>query len=193
MSDENKIVENEKEENKVVETKVEEKKEAKKSEKEINLAQLDSVKSEDLKVVVSLLQDLKKDQELERKHARNQMILATITSILSLGIVLVCVLILLPSILTTMGKVNTVLDETLGMVGQIQEIVENLDGVSNELNSMNLTAMVENVNKLVTEGQASMGEAMGKISAIDIDGLNKAIKDLGSVVAPLAKLFGGRR
>ncbi len=84
MSDENKIVENEKEENKVVETKVEEKKEAKKSEKEINLAQLDSVKSEDLKVVVSLLQDLKKDQELERKHARNQMILATITSILSL-------------------------------------------------------------------------------------------------------------
>lgn len=182
-------------ENMNVETKAEEKseiKEEKKSEKEISLAQLESVKSEDLKVVVSLLQDLKRDQEAERKHARNQMVLSVITSVLSLGIVLVCVFILLPSILTTMSKVNTVLDETLGMVDQIQGIVKNLESVSNEIDGMNLTGMVENVNKLVVDGQTSIGEAMEKITNIDIEGLNKAINDLGAIVAPMAKLFGRR-
>ena len=51
-----------------------------------------------------------------------------------------------------------------------------------------LGGMVENVNTLTTDSQSAVTEAIEKLDAIDIDTLNKAIRDLSDVVEPLAKV-----
>ena len=47
--------------------------------------------------------------------------------------------------------------------------------------------MINNVNRLVTSSQQDVEDALSKVNAIDFDSLNKAIKDLSDVIAPLAK------
>lgn len=43
-------------------------------------------------------------------------------------------------------------------------------------------------NRLVTDNAAAVTEAMEKINALDFESLNNAIRDLESIVEPLAKL-----
>ena len=74
------------------------------------------------------------------------------------------------------------------MSEQAGTILSNLEAISTELSTLDLSGMVSNVDSLVTESQSSLSDAMSKFDAIDIDALNKAIKDLAAVVEPLAKL-----
>ena len=76
------------------------------------------------------------------------------------------------------------------MMGEINDVMVNLDGITQNLAQTDLNSMLENVNDLVVQSEESMADAMTKIDAIDVDALNDAIVDLGKIVAPLAKLFG---
>ena len=53
--------------------------------------------------------------------------------------------------------------------------------------------MIANVDRLVTSNNESLNEAMGNFNNVDFEGLNNAIRDLESVVEPLANLLGTGR
>ena len=50
--------------------------------------------------------------------------------------------------------------------------------------------MLEHVDSLAQTSEEGMAEALEKISALDIESLNEAIRDLQAVVEPMARLFG---
>ena len=73
---------------------------------------------------------------------------------------------------------------------QIEEIIEKLNTVSGSLAEVDFVGLSEDVGTLATAAQTSLSEAMEAIDELDIEGLNKAIHDLQTIVEPLAKLFG---
>ena len=178
------------------EVKVEETKPAKKmNDKEITVAlaeKVDSIKDPETKVLAELLLELKKAQDEESNHAKKQMVMSTIASFLSLGLVIIVLLMIMPRVMGLLNNVNTILNSTNQVVAEVESIVENLQKTSDELAAADLTGMMGDVSSLVDSTQVTMTEALGKIMSIDIDSLNGAINDLAGVVAPLSKLFGGR-
>jgi hypothetical protein len=75
---------------------------------------------------------------------------------------------------------------------RISTTLEDIQVVSSDLAAADLPKMIENVNTLVSSGQQSILVATEKIEKIDIDALNQSIRDLNSIIAPLARLFGGQ-
>ena len=76
---------------------------------------------------------------------------------------------------------------------QAQAVLTDLGTAANALTLVDFSAMASQVETLAADSQAAVTEAMIKLDAIDIDTLNKAIKDLAAIVDPLAKvgkLFG---
>ena len=53
----------------------------------------------------------------------------------------------------------------------------------------NVDSLVANVDTLVSTSQDGVADTLEKINDIDFDALNKAIKDLSTVIEPLAKFF----
>ena len=178
------------------EVKVEETKPAKKmNDKEITVAlaeKVDSINDPETKVLAELLLELKKAQDEESNHAKKQMVMSTIASFLSLGLVIIVLLMIMPRVMGLLNNVNTILNSTNQVVAEVESIVENLQKTTDELAAADLTGMMGDVSSLVDSTQVTMTEALGKIMSIDIDSLNGAINDLAGVVAPLSKLFGGR-
>jgi DNA anti-recombination protein RmuC len=69
---------------------------------------------------------------------------------------------------------------------QMQLVLVNLEAVSGELQKLDLIGMVDNINSLVTTSQGGVEQTLRKIEEIDIDTLNRAVKDLADIVQPLA-------
>lgn len=59
-----------------------------------------------------------------------------------------------------------------------------------EISALDLEGMLADVKTFIAEGQGSITGAAEKLDAMDIEGLNQAIKDLQEIVGPLAKMFG---
>ena len=165
------------------------------SDKEITKAlteKIDTIKDPETKVLAELLLELKKAQDDESNHAKKQMIMSTIASFLSLGLVVVVLLMIMPRIMGLLNNVNTILTSTNQVVAEAEAVITNLQKTTDELAATDLTGMMADVSTLVDSTQVTIAEALGKIMSIDIDSLNGAIDDLAGVVAPLSKLFGGR-
>ena len=126
-------------------------------------------------------------QMMERidRSNRKQARYGLLQCIFSLISVVCCVALLL--------LVISAIPQFQAMAQQAETVLSNLEAVSNELASVDLASMVEDVETLVSDSQAGLTEAMNKLNAIDIDTLNKAIDSLADVIEPLAKignLFG---
>ena len=67
-------------------------------------------------------------------------------------------------------------------------VLNDLETAASELSKVDFGSMVSQVDTLTKDSQAAVEEALSKLDAIDIDTLNKAIKDLAAVVDPLAKV-----
>lgn len=80
-----------------------------------------------------------------------------------------------------------------GMMGEVEEVVANVNTITDTIAKQDIAGMVQDVNGLVVTGEESIEVALEKINAVDFDSLNNAITDLGKIIAPLAKLFGGRK
>ena len=121
-------------------------------------------------------------QMMERidRSNRRQARYGLLQCVFSIIAALCCVVLLL--------MVMSALPQLQQMSEQAGTILSNLEAISTELSTLDLSGMVSNVDSLVTESQNSLNGAMSKLDAIDIDALNKAIKDLAAVVEPLAKL-----
>lgn len=126
----------------------------------------------------SLMEDIKKSNDAQAKYGKRQYFMSQITaaaSIVILGIVLFVSASLLP-------KLNETYEHT-------EAIMADLQTITSELAQSDLDDMLNNINRLVVSSEGSIDDTMKKIDAIDIESLNKAIKDLSAVVEPLAKFF----
>lgn len=166
---------------------------------------INSVNDSDTRLLAELLLELNKKQDVETKYNKRRAILSLFTSVLSLTLVIICMFILIPQITGLIKNLNVVLDNTntvvveaeavvtqaQGVFEQTDVIIQNLEKTTNELAETDFAGMMKDVTELVDNSQDTLNEAMNKIISIDIDSLNKSIKDLGTVVEPMAKLFGG--
>lgn len=103
-------------------------------------------------------------------------------------------LVLALAVIVLIAKVNTTLGNANEAIGEITKLSTELNGV---LEETKLAEILGNANDLIVQSGDSLtaalvnvDEALNKVEQIDIDSLNEAIKDLQSVVEPLAKLFG---
>ncbi|MDO5573330.1 MAG: hypothetical protein Q4G60_05040 [bacterium] len=178
---------------KIVDQKNEKKMSKKEKEEAEDQAQLDSLKDTDFRVVAKLLQDIRDDNEKQMRYVRTQLRFTQFFTVF-LVLIIVCMSIGIASYVPVINKLisdsNTVIEQTNMLMQQASGVLENLDTVTAELAKTDISGMMEDVDSLVISSEESMATAVGKIEAIDIDSLNKAIKDLQSVVSPLAKLFG---
>ena len=85
-------------------------------------------------------------------------------------------------------QLTGITNQVTGIADQAVTVLDNLETVTSELAQVDLNGMISDVDELVGSSQSAVEEALGKINTIDIDALNKAIKDLAAVVEPLAKL-----
>lgn len=160
------------------------------SENEVNVT---NVGAEDMNSISAMLKDIMENERKEMKYAKRQSLFSLLLSLASLAIVVIIgisILPLIPKANTLLTTANEVLNQTAGMIGDAEGAVKNLNEVSESLAKMDLEGMLTGVDELVEESKSSISDAMLKIDAMDIDSLNKAIKDLGAVVEPLAKLLG---
>ncbi len=139
-------------------------------------------KAEDKKVVItsesveeneihqtSLMESLEKLQKKQLRYSR--------LSVIFIVILVVGLLSILPAVFKTlsvaqetMGNMNTALINANDTIIQSQTTLDEVSG-------------------LVTTTQSELIDATSKLNSIDFEGLNRAIKDLGDIVEPMAKFF----
>lgn len=113
----------------------------------------------------------------QRKEAKSGRISAMATVALAIAFI-ITLSVFLPVAVTTLNKVNTTLAEAENVAVSAQKSLEEID------------EMVGNFNKVVVDNTDSVNDALKKVGEIDIESLNKSIKELASILDPLARLFG---
>lgn len=89
-----------------------------------------------------------------------------------------------PGLLKTVNQANEVMAQASETIVLANTAIESITEMSSAI-----TDMGENMDTFITENAESVAKVMEKIEAVDFEGLNKAIKDLGTVIEPLAKFF----
>lgn len=120
------------------------------------------------------------EQILEKmeRNSRKQLFYSRVQCVFSIVAALCCV-VLLTKFLQFMPQLEL-------LAAQMELVLTNLEAITGELEKLDMTAMVDNINALVTTSQSGVEDALEKINEIDIDTLNQAVKDLAAVVQPLA-------
>jgi archaellum component FlaC len=90
---------------------------------------------------------------------------------------------------TAVEQAGDAIEQVNSMMGEVQSVVTNLDKSTKELAAIDLEGVLTNVNSLVETSEKSVQDTVKKIDDVDLDSLNKAIKDLSTIISPLAKLF----
>ena len=128
------------------------------------------------------------------KHTRQQLLFTKILCILC-ALAVVCSLVLMFAVTGAAAELLELAQPLQGLTAQLQGLAQEAETVMTDLGivaealaSANLGSIVENVNVLAAESQSAVADAMAKLDTIDIEALNKAIKDLAAVVEPLAKV-----
>lgn len=142
----------------------------------------------------------------QMRYAKLQCIFSAVAAVSSI-VILVAIFLFLPQLRQESAETQAIntqvedflidakrtvkeLDTAMEELGERMDVVlANLIVVTKELMSADISGMVENIDQLVTTSQEGVEQAIAKLDAIDIDTLNKAIKDLADVVEPLANFF----
>ena len=93
-----------------------------------------------------------------------------------LAVTCVVSVILVPKALRALDRV----DDTLAGIDSLTRTAETALTTAN--------AAADSANKLVADNSDAVAEAMEKFNSVDFDSLNRAIKDLADIVAPLARM-----
>ncbi|RKM56386.1 hypothetical protein D6853_06240 [Butyrivibrio sp. X503] len=94
-----------------------------------------------------------------------------------LAVLLICVLIVIPKVSTTLSHINSVATKAETSLESVDKMTDSILKAS------------ENMNKLVDDNGENLAAAVKSLSEIDFEGLNKAITDLQDAVGPLASLM----
>lgn len=124
---------------------------------------------------------LEKSNEGQEKYAKKQYYMSLISAFASVG-GLIIVIYIAASLLPRIDMLLTDINSTM----------TNVIKITDDLAKVDMQEMANNIDSLVATTEQSIGDAMGKLLAIDFEGLNEAIQDLGAIIAPLSRLFGGR-
>ncbi len=102
--------------------------------------------------------------------------------------VLVCVFMLAAAIscITICIHLGQLIPQVNQVIGQMQAALTSLEETSRQIAELELESMVNNVDALAVYAQQSLQQTMDKLNTIDLETLNKAIRDLAKVVEPLA-------
>ena len=139
----------------------------------------DAIQSQPNIQPTELLARLEASAARQEAYAKKQCSLARFTALACgglLAVALVCAALLIP--------------RAIALLDEADAAMADLTVISSELADTDIGGMVDNVDHLVTEAQTRLADAADQINDIDIQTLNKAIKDLSDVIAPLANLFG---
>lgn len=98
--------------------------------------------------------------------------------------VAVSLLLVVPKVLVTVQEVNAVIGTSMETVELANTAIKSVTQMSGSI-----TDMGENMDAFITDNAQAVAEIMTKIEAVDFEGLNSAIQDLGDVIEPLAKFF----
>ncbi|MCR5337476.1 MAG: hypothetical protein K6E75_02860 [Lachnospiraceae bacterium] len=94
------------------------------------------------------------------------------------------------ALLIVVPKLLTMSAEISAMVANTEKLVTEADELiaQTEKSLTGIDTMISNVNDLVVDNTEAVSEALKNIQDIDIDQLNEAIRNLSDAVEPLAKL-----
>ncbi|MBO5129148.1 MAG: hypothetical protein J6B95_02225 [Oscillospiraceae bacterium] len=115
------------------------------------------------------------------KTNRLQAIISSILCVFALAAA-VCCIVIFASVYEMLPQLNEI-------IGQMEVVLGNLEQTTQQLAALDLQSMVQDVDALVATGQQSLEQTMAKLDTIDLETLNRAIKDLAAVIEPLARFF----
>ena len=129
----------------------------------------------------ALLQELVKNSKKQLFYSR----VAAFTAIAAALVLIICLVVIVPSAVSTLTQAHDILI-------QASDTIELADTAIEEVTQMSrsITNMSNNMDSFIVENSESVQQIMKKFDAIDFEGLNSAIKDLGDVVEPFANFFG---
>ena len=67
--------------------------------------------------------------------------------------------------------------------------LKNMEEVSQTLNDADIEGLIKSVESLSGDATEGLSQAMAKVSAIDVDTLNRSIKSLNDTVEPFANFM----
>lgn len=147
---------------------------------------------EENKELQSLMERIDASNQKQAKYAKWQCIFSAAAAICCAAVLIILVC-LLPKANSLAGQLESVIANVQQVTSQLAQadwegLISDLELVSQQMADANLGGIAQDVSGLVQSSQTGLEEALGKIKAIDLETLNKAIQDLSDVVAPLARL-----
>ena len=127
-----------------------------------------------------MMTELVKNSRKQLFHAR----LRTLASIVIAAGIIIFLIMAVPAILKTTAQANDIMAKASETITLANAAIESVTEMSTSI-----TSMGENMDTFITENAESVATVMEKIEAVDFEGLNSAIEDLGAVIEPLAKFF----
>lgn len=126
------------------------------------------------------MEELVKNSQKQLFYAR----VRTFAAVVAAAGFLICLLILVPVVLKTVSQANGIMAQASETITLANTAIESITEMSESI-----TEMGENMDTFITENSETVAAVMEKIEAVDFEGLNSAIEDLGAVIEPLAKFF----
>ncbi len=120
--------------------------------------------------------------ELNRKMVKSTRNEARFTAGVML-VLLVVALLIVPKVLITLTEVNNT-------IRQLQGSVSKMDSMLDDVNAMtkSITNASDGLNDMIVENSEELSEAVQKLSSVDFEGLNEAIRDLRNTTSGLSKI-----
>ena len=142
---------------------------------------------EENKEVLQLLKQIEKSNRRQTICCIALCIFAMVTALCCI-VTFVAIYQIIPQITEIVPQITGVIPQITEVVSQMHVVLANLEKTTSQLAQMDISSMVTDVSELVATGQQGLEQTMAKLDSIDFATLNKAIKDLGTVVEPLAKM-----
>lgn len=121
------------------------------------------------------------------KNSKKQLFYArirTLASLVAAGALVVCMVVVVPAVLKTVAQANEIMAQASETIMLADTAIKSITEMSDSI-----TEMGNNMDTFITDNAQSVAAVMEKIEAVDFEGLNGAIKDLGTVIEPLANFF----
>ena len=128
----------------------------------------------------NLMERLVKNSEKQLFYSR----IAAFAALAAAAALGICLAMMMPSVMRIVDRANEVMAHASVNIHLADDAIRSVTDMSNAMKDMGT-----NMDTLISENAESIEEVMKKVEAIDFEGLNSAIKDLGDTVEPFAKFF----
>ena len=126
------------------------------------------------------LAKLLENSEKQLFYSRIRSIAAVVTALC----ILCALVMVVPALLRTAAGADAVIAQASSSITLADEAITDVIEMSGAITEMGLS-----MDDFIAENAEAVSSLMKEIEAIDFEGLNKAIKDLGDVVEPFGKFF----